>query len=96
MSAGALPQTPPGELTALPRPSSQGGHFTGGEWRKGLGKGDGRGKGEWGMGKWGMGKGGEKGELVGIAPCLLRDRHPCHQAMPTRCGRCTEATRNSN
>jgi len=44
--AGALPQTPLGELTVLPRPHSwlKGRRFAaGGELRKGLG----RGKGEW-------------------------------------------------
>jgi len=55
MSAGALPQTPLGELTALPRPSIwfQGDRFAAGrEGREGLREG----KGE-------MGKGGERGKL---------------------------------
>jgi len=58
MSAGASPQTPLGELTALPGRSPswfQGDRFAAaGEWRKRLG----------GMeGKGGMGKGGEKRKL---------------------------------
>jgi len=58
MSPGASLQTPLGELTALPKPSSwfQGGRFVaGGEWRGGErrtrgreGRGERREKGEWG------------------------------------------------
>ena len=67
MSAGALPQTPLEELTALLRPPSwfQGGRFAAGEngeeGREGLGegeRGEGRGKGEWGSE-------GKRGKLVG-------------------------------
>jgi len=71
MSAGASPQTPMGELTALPRPSSwfQEGRFRAGrEWREGLGQGR--------EGKGGYGKGGKRGKLEGIAPWLLGDRRP--------------------
>jgi len=51
MSAGDSPQTPLGELTALPHTPSwfQEGHFAaGGEWREGLGEGEREGEG--GMG----------------------------------------------
>ena len=63
MSAGALPQTPLGELTALPRPPSwfQGGRLTaGGEWRGGEGR-TGKGKGGERRNEEGRGKEGSWG-----------------------------------
>jgi len=72
MSAGALPQTPLGELTALPRPSRsfQVGCFTaGGELREGLVEGERKKKG-------GMGKGGEKGKWGDSALVVGGDRRP--------------------
>jgi len=77
MSAGTSPQTPLGELTALPQaPCFKGGRFAvGGEWREGEGLGEG--KRERAV-KGGMGKGGEKGSWEGeISHWLLGDRRPC-------------------
>jgi len=73
MSAGASPQTPLGELTALPRSPSwfQGGRFAagekGGEGREGLWGGREEGKG----GEWGNGKGRRKGEVGGNSALVV-------------------------
>ena len=75
MLAGSLPQTPLGELTALPHTSQlvSRGHFVaGGVWRGGEGRTRVRG----GRGKGGIGKGGKRGKLEGIAPWLLGGQTP--------------------